>query len=88
MSYCRKNGDDSDIYLVATGEWIGTTHRAFWSCIGCDLAAPTFFGYCEVRFTEMDTLQEVLAHLNAHREEGHKVPERALERVRKEIAAG
>ena len=84
MSYCRKNGKDSDVYLIATAE----DSRAFWSCIGCDLTASTFFGQCEVRFTEMDTLQEVLAHLEKHREEGHKVPERALERVHREIAAG
>jgi hypothetical protein len=84
VSYCRKNGDDSDVYLIATAE----DSRGFWSCIGCDLAAPKFFGYCEVKFTEIDNLQEVLAHLEKHRESGHKVPERALERVRKEIAAG
>ncbi|MEE8322428.1 MAG: hypothetical protein V3R57_02235 [Candidatus Bathyarchaeia archaeon] len=82
MSYCRKNGKDSDVYLIATGD---RSDRSFWSCIGCELAFPRILGKMEIRWTELDTLQQALDHLIEHREAGHKVPKTALDRLRREI---
>jgi len=70
MSYCRF-GEDSDIYLYphVYGDYI---------CCACRLRGT--FGS-----TVLITLAEVLEHLQAHRDVGHKVPEYAFERIRTEI---
>ncbi len=82
MSYCRNNGKDSDVYLIPTGD----EERSFWECVGCYLAPRQILGGVEVAWTKLDTRQEALDHLLKHRAEGHKVPEHALERLRREIA--
>jgi len=46
-----------------------------WECCGCFLEEQT----------TMTTLQDVLDHLQAHRDAGHKVLESAFDRVRSEI---
>ena len=78
MSYCRNNGEDSDVYVVATK--MAEMDVPGWWCCGCKMekSNQNFF------FTREETIK----HLLRHREKGDKVPERAFERLRKEIAAG
>jgi hypothetical protein len=74
MSYCRNNGQDSDVYVIATAN--GRMEPG-WSCCGCD-KEPNFF----------PSREGMVEHLLQHRTSGDKVPERALERLRQEIDAG
>jgi hypothetical protein len=81
MSYCRKNGENSDLYVVGTGD--------AWECLGCSLIPKgerneAVWGLITSWFI-CDTRQEMLNHVLAHRAEGHKVPEKAIRRLRKEI---
>lgn len=69
MSYCRF-GDHSDVYVYDNGE--------FLVCCQCRLRG-------DHRDVLYPTNRQMLAHLNAHRMVGHKVPERAPERLRKEM---
>jgi hypothetical protein len=75
MSYCRNNGTDSDVYVIATAN--AKTQKPGWWCCGCDFENNFF-----------ETRPEMVEHLLQHRREGDKVPDRALERLRREIAAG
>jgi hypothetical protein len=77
MSYCRNNGKDSDVWVIATKD----RAQPFWSCVNCSLAAPRITGQVEVRWTECDTPQEMIWHLLKHRTLGDKVPQRALDRL-------
>jgi len=85
MSYCRF-GSDSNVYVYTssqgleccacwldTGEWVdqdflGTTYKVFQS----DGSVQTLF----------QSNRGMIEHLNLHVEKGHKVPDRALERLR------
>jgi hypothetical protein len=72
---------DSDVYVIASGEpaVLGGRYREIWVCYcGKDLS-PGNTTY---------TRQEMIEHLLEHRKVGDKVPEMALERLRKEIDAG
>ena len=70
MSYCRFS-EDSDVYLYphVYGDYV---------CCACRLRET--FGS-----TVLFTLEEVLEHLQAHQDVGHKVPEYAFERIKAEI---
>lgn len=81
MSYCQI-GEDSDVYVLKVFKNIEGDDA--WSCCGCILSPETTVwdkGYT------FETRQEMLDHLLKHRAEGHRVPEHALERLHKEIAA-
>ena len=69
MSYCRWS--ESDVYLFENISGV-------WTCQLCLLEDDN-------RSHEMCSLEEVLAHLEAHKQAGHEVPERAFERVRREL---
>lgn len=71
MSYCRNNGIDSDVYVIATAN--GNMETG-WSCCGC--RKP---GNWTTNRTAM------LNHLFKHREDGDKVPEEAIDRLKREI---
>ena len=92
MSYCRWS-DDSDVYLYAHVS-------GGWECCGCSMGELVEGRYpkelCKMLdipdepfmnspSIHMTTLQEVLDHLQAHRDAGHQVLERAFDRVRDEI---
>lgn len=70
MSYCRRNGVDSDVYVVRTGRRL--------ACLGCSLVD---FSGSVVR----ESAEEMRAHLLAHRSRGHLVPDRAIERLEREM---
>ena len=70
MSYCRFS--EGDVYLIAHA-------NGRWSCYLCKMEDGQ-------RIVTLNTLGEVQDHLQAHRDAGHKVPERAFALVREEIA--
>jgi hypothetical protein len=73
VSYCRF-GDDSDVYLYpGDGDW---------ECCGCRISVG------DDGRTRLESLPAVLAHLEAHRAAGHKVPDHAFSRVRHELTTG
>jgi len=74
MSYCRANGIDSDVYVIATAH--ATAEKDGWWCCGCD-SEDNFF----------TTREGMVEHLLQHRKKGDKVPERTFERLAREIAA-
>jgi len=74
MSYCRNNGINSDVYVIATknGE------KEVWECVGCTLT--------ERRYGKtLDTRSKMLTHLEHHRVLGDKVPICATSRLQREI---
>ena len=76
MSYCRNNGVDSDVYVIAASN--PETGRDCWECVGCTLT--------EERYGKtVHTRTKMLTHLAHHRSLGHKVPISALERLRREV---
>ncbi len=62
---------DSDVYVIGT--------KTGWACLGCS-GLKDSSSSCKTR-------EEMLGHLLKHREEGHKVPDWPLDRLRKEITA-
>lgn len=72
MSYARMS-DDSDVYIFEHA-------NGFIQCCGCSITEPEdheWFG-----FANLNTAREALAHLDEHVALGHKVPQRAFERIR------
>lgn len=76
MSYCRF-GTDSNVYLFP---------RLFgdYECCGCWLESKTG-DMSSAEHVIMHSLEEVLAHLQKHRDADHLVPERTFVRVREEM---
>lgn len=70
MSYARKNGVDSDVYVYQT-------LTPDWRCHECLLGSQTFVARAPA---------EMLDHLQAHRAAGHRVPDAAIERLTREAA--
>lgn len=70
MSYCRFG--EGDVYVYPSGDG--------FICQGCPLIPGD-----EEDFV-CGTRMELLEHLTAHQQRGHFVPERALDRLRKELA--
>jgi len=71
MSYCRMNGEDSDIYLyndITNGR----------ICMSCPMIGD---GEGHVL---MPNAKDAIAHCKKHRELGHKVPAYAFTRLREE----
>lgn len=79
MSYCRNNRVDSELYVISVGDG--------WECLGCPSAeeVPSGIGVPMKGRFFCQTRQEMLDHLLEHRRRGHKVPERAIERLKEEI---
>lgn len=81
MSYCRW-GADSDVYVyrsrIATGT-PGAGNRDCWICCACTISEAD-------RDDLVYSREDMIAHLGRHRARGHAVPERALERLRAELA--
>jgi hypothetical protein len=81
MSYCRNNGQDSDVYVIGTrnpGE-----SRNFLQCF-CGTRCDSCGQYTQP-FPSFTTRSGMIAHLREHRVKGDKVPDRAFERLEKEI---
>lgn len=82
MSYARFGSQGSDVYVYAGS-------RGF-VCCWCWLNKPpktnpeSVFG----ADTLCDTEQEMIDHLRKHREAGHTVPNRAIERLESEREEG
>lgn len=72
MSYCRW-GPDSDVYVYPAGHG----NRDLIVCCGCALRGDDDDDVAE-------TPQQMIAHLDRHVAAGHKVPEAAFERLRRE----
>lgn len=70
MSYCRMNGTDSDVYVIAS--------RYGWECVACSLAGDRYGLIVGSR-------ERMLIHLELHRSKGHQVPAHAIERLEREI---
>lgn len=80
MSYCRNDGQESDVYVIASGEnaVLGGARRSVWICYCGEDWSPGNKSY---------TRQGMVDHLLEHRRRGDRVPDRALDRLRKEIDA-
>ena len=78
MSYCRF-GENSNVYLCK--DILGC-----WICYSCRLAPEVMEGIPFHRSIALVSLEEVKAHLEAHQEAGHLVPDYDFERVERELA--
>lgn len=70
MSYCRFGEGDVYLYGGADG----------WVCCNCHLSDECFAD------TVLPSLQEVKEHLEEHLDADHDVPDRAMQRVCRELA--
>lgn len=77
MSYCRF-GKDSNIYLYR--DVLGC-----WICCSCPLSPELIDGIGIHKSIALVSLEEVKAHLEAHQEAGHLVPDYAFERIEREM---
>lgn len=71
MSYARMN-DESDVYVF---EHAG----GFIQCCGCSITEPE--GIETFGFANLKTAREALKHLGTHVALGHKVPQKAFDRI-------
>jgi len=76
MSYCRWGENGSDVYVFGTGTG--------YVCMGCKFTKAK--GDPAYDTTFFHTRAGMLAHLYAHRAASDMVPEKALERLRREEA--
>jgi len=76
MSYCRSNGDDSDVYLVMTGHGL--------LCFGAGWRLEETHPVHKDSLT-ITSRTEMIRHLGAHQAAGHKVPDRAFDRLSEEV---
>jgi hypothetical protein len=74
MSYCRFG--EADAYIF---EHVG----GFWQCCACALLAES--GGEEFASADFDTREEMLAHIDKHREAGHYIPDHVDQRLRDEM---
>lgn len=75
MSYCRWGEDGSSVYVIGAYTNLEKSSVYLW-CVECEREGAV----CK-------TAAEMLQHLQAHRERGDTVPERAFERLREEVEA-
>lgn len=73
MSYCRM-GWDSDVYVLRGVDGV-------LECVDCRASGSR--GYFSCR-----TEAAMITHLEVHRAAGQRVPERALERLHREVLGG
>lgn len=78
MSYCRYNGTDSEVYVIK--------HiSGHLECIACRITGePASDGLRYGTFT-CEEPGDMLEHLWEHRNQGWKVPSRAMDRLLKEM---
>ncbi len=81
MSYCRNNGKDSDVYVLASRD--PKRQKDIMWCCGCEMSRDGD----KLKGTVCDSKKEMVQHLREHRRQGDMVPERAFERLRLEIDA-
>ncbi len=100
MSYCRGNDRDSDVYVIGTRNLLECFGAGWWlereKPLHDRIEVPdwtTENGYLvrletthesHASFTTTSR-QGMINHLLAHRAAGHRVPDRALRRLRAEI---
>jgi hypothetical protein len=72
MSYCRFNDVDSDVYVIEG-------FKGLW-CVNC--------GYSKKGTYVTKSHKQMINHLRMHRRMGNKVPDRAMERLRRELRLG
>lgn len=75
MSYCRLSDPNCDVYIYVDS-------NDHFHCCGCPLAVGDDFEFAA------PTRAEMLTHMQKHVEAGQRVPARAFERMRAEIAEG
>ena len=76
MSYCRM-GDDSNVYVIRN--MLGTLE-----CLACRISGEPKEDGLRYGYFAVDLEDEMIEHLLEHRRQGWKVPERAIERLRRE----
>lgn len=74
MSYARF-GFGSDVYIYEH-------YMGFIECCGCWITEPDEWE--QVGFFKANTAREILDHIDHHIEQGHKVPERCIQRIKEE----
>lgn len=79
LSYARFGEDGSDVYVFHSLE-------DMFLCVGCRIET-TETGDMTASFA-CHTREEMLAHLRAHLVLEHKVPDRAIDRLEREIETG
>lgn len=72
MSYCRFS-EESDVYVIATSDG----KKPLWECVGCSLTKENYG-------KTVHTRTAMLCHLSHHKGIGDKVPQRAIDRLKKE----
>lgn len=100
MSYCRSNGVDSDVYVIGTRdelECFGAGWELEESNPCHNRAMVPDWKLIDRKIVKLDTQHEMaetyrtnsrsemIDHLKKHRQIGHKVPDRAIERLNREI---
>jgi len=80
MSYARKGEDGSDVYVYYSGNYV---------CQGCRIWPRQELRRERLLYTWCcEQPADMLAHLMLHRERGHHVPERAIQRLQGDVEAG
>ncbi len=74
MSYARFGEDGSDVYVFCGGGYL--------ECCACVLRLSHRQGPVQFVGDAGKACDDMLVHLDAHREQGHVVPERAFEALR------
>lgn len=80
MSYCRNNGQDSDVYVIGTRD-----PQEKQSILQCFCGERGENGNYLRPFPSFTTRSGMIAHLREHQERGDKVPDRAFQRLEQEI---
>jgi len=75
MSYCRKGSPDSDVYVLGDAKGL--------VCMCCIM--QPMHEHIKMHKDFRGTHKEILGHLNEHLDEGHKVPNRAVKRLKREL---
>lgn len=88
MSYCRANGKDSDVYVIATRDV--DTGQDGWECVGCIRAPVELETALGLNLTTRGsyfytTPRRMIDHLVWHRFFKDKVPEHAISRLHEDI---
>lgn len=81
MSYARFDGRESEVYVIATG-------GGMIECLGCRITGDPSSDGIRYGYFAVNRPEFMLEHLLEHREQGWKVPEYALERLKREVETG
>lgn len=72
MAYCRHSEKDSDLYVIASV-------MGNYECFACPLIKKPYTSKV------LKTARGMYNHLLKHRKAGHKVPQYAIDRFKKEL---